>query len=166
MLSTADGIVHHSIHRLREILADIYPLHVEQTDLARAVDELAEPLRRRGVRVTVLVSGTQRLAPETKTMLYRTARELLRNVENHARAKNVNVEVSTDGEGAEIRVADDGVGFDAALGLPATGHVGLVILMDTVRDHGGEFTLTSAPGDGCTVVVSSGPATWPRRAPG
>ena len=165
VLSTADAIVHHSIHRLREILADIYPLHAEQADFARAVDELAEPLRTQGVSVAVTVTGADQLAAQTKTMVYRITRELLRNVEHHAQARHTTVEIGRGAASTTVSIADDGVGFDTVLGMSPTGHVGLVILMDAVRDQGGTFTVTSAPGSGCQVAVTLPDAPEPAPAP-
>jgi signal transduction histidine kinase len=159
MLRTADTMVHQSIGHLREILADIYPLHVEHADLASVLDDLAEPLRQRGVRTDVDVPTDIPLSPQTKAGLYRAVRELLRNVENHAQATRVEVRVEHVGDQVVVRVADDGVGFDSAAHLPARGHVGLGIMRDVVRERGGDLVISSSPGEGCCATVSL-PALW------
>jgi two-component system, NarL family, sensor kinase len=154
MLRTADGLVRGSVGRLREILADIHPLPVEQTDLAQAVEELAEPLRRQGLRIRVHVPPDRDLEPPIRTILFRLARELLRNIDRHAQAGHVELTVARRAGKVTLSVTDDGVGFDTSvLAIPSPGHVGLVILVDAVELLGGSFLLTSAPGRGCRVDV-------------
>ena len=43
-----------------------------------------------------------------------------------------------------LHLHDDGVGFDAAAGLPVRGHFGLRLIHDTVTEAGGQVTITSA----------------------
>jgi two-component system NarL family sensor kinase len=155
MLRTADGLVGRSVVRLREILADIYPLPDEQTDLAQAVEELAEPLRAQGVRIRVVVPTDRDLGPAIRTIIFQLSRELLRNVDRHAQADHVEVRVERHHARVTLTVSDDGVGFDSSVRkVPSSGHVGLVILVDAVEELGGSFLLTSAPGRGCVVEVN------------
>lgn len=155
MLRTADGLVQRSVGRLREILSDIYPLPVEATDLTQAVEELAEPLRTQGVRVCVAVATDGNLEPAVRSILFRLSRELLRNIDRHARAGHVDVSVERQADGVILSVTDDGIGFDTSvLQAPSPGHVGLVILVDAVAELGGSLLLTSAPGRGCRVEVT------------
>jgi two-component system NarL family sensor kinase len=155
MLRTADGLVQRSVGRLREILADIYPLPLEETDLAQAVEELAEPLRAEGVQIRVLVPTDRELEPAIRTIVFRLARELLRNVARHAQADQVELCVERHPDKVTLTLTDDGVGFDTSvLKTPSPGHVGLILLVDAVADLGGSFLLTSAPGRGCLVEVT------------
>lgn len=60
-----------------------------------------------------------------------------------------------DGPLVQLIVADDGVGLDAdRLNRREEGHLGLRLLIDRVKDLGGEFTLSSAPAGGTTVCVA------------
>ena len=115
MLRTADGLVGRSVVRLREILADIYPLPDEQTDLAQAVEALAEPLRAQGQRIRVLVPTDRDLEPAIRTIIFQLSRELLRNVDRHAQADHVEVRVERHCAKVTLTVTDDGVGFDTSV---------------------------------------------------
>jgi two-component system, NarL family, sensor kinase len=155
MLRTADGLVSRSVGRLREILADIYPLPVEQTDLAQAVEELTEPLRAQGVRTKVRIPSDRDLEPPIRTIVFRLSRELMRNAARHSQAEHVELRVLRRADTVVLTVTDDGVGFDTSvLTAPSPGHVGLPILVDAVAELGGRFALTSAPGRGCRVEVT------------
>ncbi len=60
-----------------------------------------------------------------------------------------------DGARVQLIVADDGVGLDTnRLNRREEGHLGLRLLIDRVKDLGGEFTLSSEPAGGTTVCVA------------
>ena len=52
------------------------------------------------------------LDDERQTVIYRIAQEALANAGRHAGASRVDVSLSAVGDGARLRVADDGAGFD------------------------------------------------------
>jgi signal transduction histidine kinase len=69
--------------------------------------------------------------------------ESLSNSLRHASADNVDVAVLVDDDHVEIRVTDDGVGFDPA--TPTVG-MGLENLRARVSRRGGRLTIESSPG--------------------
>ena len=83
-------------------------------------------------------------------LVYRVAREALRNVRDHSGAHRVDVVVTP----SKLVVTDDGRGFDAdeRARRRAEGHVGLSLLEDLVAQSGGRLTVDSAPGRGTTVT--------------
>lgn len=78
-------------------------------------------------------------------------REALRNVGKHARALNAIVFASADEGQLELCVEDDGVGFDPAAPQSQAEHFGLAGLGKLVKEAGGELSVESEPGQGCTV---------------
>jgi len=85
--------------------------------------------------------------------------EALTNIGKHARARQVQVQLrQTDGQ-AEIRVADDGAGFDTRVLTP--GSHGLLGMRFRVEAERGQLTLRSAPGQGTSIV-----ARLPQQRPG
>jgi signal transduction histidine kinase len=75
------------------------------------------------------------------------------NVVRHARAQRVSVTLTRDVERVQLRITDDGQGFDAQ--LPRSGHhIGLWSMCERVEQLGGQFELTSAPGQGTTVTAA------------
>jgi signal transduction histidine kinase len=55
----------------------------------------------------------------------------------------------------ELRVTDDGIGFDPRVRLSrrAQGHLGLNLLADRARDLGATLEIDSEPGHGTTIVL-------------
>jgi signal transduction histidine kinase len=92
--------------------------------------------------------------PRTEEHLYRLVLEALHNTVKHAAATTVAVEVSVDDAAhlLSVRVRDDGRGFDPAT-VQEEGHLGQVTMRDRATAIGGDLTVDSAPGAGCTVTV-------------
>ncbi len=79
--------------------------------------------------------------------------EILHNVDKHARASAVRVALVGDGPLLELRVSDDGVGFDSrAPGREAGGHFGLRGLRERAEQLDGTATIESEPQKGTTVT--------------
>ena len=83
------------------------------------------------------------------------AREALANTAKHSRAAKAELHLHQDGDRSEIRIQDDGCGFDQSEGSPE-GHFGLRIMKDTIGEAGGTLQVMSAPGRGTTVVARFG----------
>ncbi len=74
--------------------------------------------------------------------------EILSNAARHGAANEVDVVVTTDCSGTTLRVADNGVGFDA----DAVDRRGLANLVARAEQLGGDCTIETEPGCGATVT--------------
>ncbi|MGZ8692988.1 MAG: ATP-binding protein, partial [Gaiellaceae bacterium] len=93
---------------------------------------------------------------ESDELVYRVAREAVRNAQAHGDPESVRVEVTRPEPGTtRLVVADDGRGFAASdrERSAAAGHVGLTLLEDLVAQAHGTLTIRSAPGAGTTVEL-------------
>jgi signal transduction histidine kinase len=93
-----------------------------------------------------------------QTAIYRVAQEALTNVTRHAGATVVELELQEDEGAAELRVLDDGDGFDpSAIARTSSegpsGGLGLVGMAERARLVGGELDVRSAPGGGTTITL-------------
>ncbi len=86
--------------------------------------------------------------------ILRIIAEGLTNVARHAQAHQVWVEVESKDGFLTIEVRDNGCGFDTTIGAQQIGHYGLLGLRERARLLGGQFALTSTPGDGTTLHLS------------
>jgi two-component system, NarL family, sensor kinase len=88
----------------------------------------------------------------TRTAAFRVTREALANVRMHSRAHMVHVGISAPFRGVDVRVSDDGVGFDVAASVAShIGHLGLSSMQERVEEAGGTFRVDSCPGLGTTL---------------
>jgi signal transduction histidine kinase len=91
------------------------------------------------------------LTPLQTLMLTRVMQEALSNVMKHAgRPQNLWVACDWRDGWLEVRVADDGDGFDPATALEG---MGLNNMRERIRALGGELTIQSARGQGTTVLA-------------
>ncbi len=155
------------VTELRAISRGLRPSILDDLGLAASLGRLASELEvRTGVETTfdVLGAGT-RIAADAELAVFRIAQEALTNVERHAGARHVRVDLRLDARRAYLKVADDGCGFDvgAALGgtapMAASG-LGLTGMVERARLAGGQLDVTSRPGGGTVVTLdlSSGRA--------
>lgn len=98
------------------------------------------------------------LPPAIQLLVYHIAREAVMNSLKHAAASNVWITLSPSGNGAELCVRDDGVGFDQAAPGPE-GHYGLAMMRERAQVAGGTFKVESSPGNGTTITVDF-PFAW------
>ncbi len=126
--------------------------------LEAALQHLGERLERQsGIRC--YFEGDKHPKPlpdQTRVVLYRIVRELIRNIGKHAQAREVKIAVGRVGDEIHISVRDDGVGFDASgvgQGFSSTGGFGLFSIQEQLKHIGGRLEVESGPGRGTRVVV-------------
>jgi two-component system NarL family sensor kinase len=154
-LERAEASCRAAVRELRSLLVEIYPPRLHDAGLVSALEDLVAPLEQSGIEVSVESPSDLRLPDQTTSLLYRTAREALRNAAEHAKARSVRISVARENARVTLSVADDGRGFtpDDVLGHPAEGHFGLRLLSDQVRDAGGTLQIDSTPGNGARLSV-------------
>jgi signal transduction histidine kinase len=142
-LRTITDLVADNGNALRTMLMDLYPPDLAGSGLALAVEDVARSTREEGISVVVEMDDDLEVPIEAATLVYRVIREGLRNVVRHAEASSATVQVRETHGKLEVTVTDDGRGpVDAA--DVASGHFGIQLLKDTVRDLGGDVTLASS----------------------
>ena len=88
---------------------------------------------------------------EIKSIVFRQISEAITNVEKHAAATRVMVNVKAEGGGISGIVIDNGRGFVVAERDHLPGHLGLLSLTERSLLAGGWCTITSEPGKGTKV---------------
>jgi signal transduction histidine kinase len=122
--------------------------------LEAALSDLLSPLEAAGIATELHVDPTG--PGGSDELVYRVARESLRNVQSHAGAGRVRVDLTRPrADVTQLLVTDDGRGF-AALERErreAEDHIGLLLLTDLVERAGGHLSFDSAPGRGTVVKL-------------
>jgi signal transduction histidine kinase len=141
--------VDHLTKSMRRLVSDLRPPALDG-GLEAALQWLgAEYERTSGVPCKVEVDpGVRTLTPDAKTMVFRVAQESLNNVLRHAQPGKVHLELKHGAEGWDLRVQDDGIGFDTA--SPRRGF-GLLSMEERAQLLGGTLHIDSRPGHGTCV---------------
>jgi signal transduction histidine kinase len=103
--------------------------------------------------VTYDIRGETRPEGATEEALFRIAQEALHNVVKHARCRRVQLTLALGDHEARLTIQDDGIGFDVAAALAASGPGGLGLrsMRERAEGVGGTLRLVSASGRGTTV---------------
>ncbi|MEV5242676.1 GAF domain-containing sensor histidine kinase [Streptomyces cinnamoneus] len=109
--------------------------------------------RAHAARVTFDTQGVRALPAAQEEALLRVAQEALHNALRHSGAGAVTVTLCRRGQGAALRVSDDGCGFKPSAVRRAGRHLGLVSMRDRASGVGGRLTVVSEPGKGTTIEM-------------
>ena len=140
--------------RVRSLLNELDPIS-EPLDLAQA---LYKTVREIGERADFKVhfesiGDPRKLPPFVERQILYVAREVLRNVEKHARARQVTFKLIWAEDSLTMEFSDDGLGFDVSENTFESGHLGLRIIQEIAEELNGVLTLTSSEEDGTKVVL-------------
>jgi len=93
------------------------------------------------------------LSPDLQIQVLHIVQEALSNVRKHAQASQVWLDVQQQPEW-RFEVRDDGIGFEHDGTTLDQTHVGLRIMHERAERIGASLAVRSAPGAGCSVVLS------------
>ncbi|MFC4159365.1 cache domain-containing protein [Chitinimonas lacunae] len=139
-LSDAIGEVRRISHDLRPSVLDSFGLPIA---LAQLADEFS---RRTGMPVELSDTLGEQTVPDTLAVaLFRIAQEALTNIERHASANSVRIELTHADRIVTLALCDDGRGFNPSQ-LRTSGGIGLRNIRERIEHLGGRVDLCSLPG--------------------
>jgi signal transduction histidine kinase len=97
------------------------------------------------------VPPNESLAPGAQRAVLRVVQESLANIGRHARASHVTVSIDALSETLELKIEDDGQGFDLATERQG---MGLRNMRERAEEFDGTLEVMSRPGNGTTVRLS------------
>ncbi|MBL8446024.1 MAG: CHASE3 domain-containing protein [Zoogloeaceae bacterium] len=138
----------------RRIIDDLQPPLLKDLGLVEALGALVDQFNEAGdVKVEAqLAAGAENLDRDRALALFRIVQEALTNVRKYAAAKTVGLSLSLESGAVNLRIEDDGRGFDPAQ-VAADRH-GLAGMKHRVQTYSGRFVVESAPGKGTILRVS------------
>ncbi|HYJ60014.1 MAG TPA: sensor histidine kinase [Actinomycetota bacterium] len=146
LLATLQQDATTALEDLRDLARGVYPPLLADRGLAVALDAQAN---RSAVPVHVRADGIGRFPVEIEAAVYFSCLEGLQNVAKYAEATHVDVALDRVNGHLEFQVRDDGRGFDVTATSYGTGLQGMA---DRLAALDGELEISSAPGEGTTIV--------------
>jgi len=140
--------------RVRNMMGRLRPANLDELGLVPAVQHMVDDWnahhQRAFCRFRASLGGS-RLNDDQRIHLYRIVQEALTNSARHAGAQTVDVTLKVDGDGAVLLdIRDDGRGFNPDA---TRWGMGLKGMRERVEALGGEFRLSSSPGEGVRLQV-------------
>ncbi|HEV7765909.1 MAG TPA: PAS domain S-box protein [Thermoanaerobaculia bacterium] len=144
--------VDQAVERVRDLALDLRPSVLDDLGLPAALRWYTQRFARdTAIEVDLSTDTALRLELPVETACFRVVQEALTNVTRHARARHVWVALRAGILETELKIRDDGVGFDVlAARERATGGIslGLLGMEERVASLGGEFKVKSVRGKG------------------
>jgi PAS domain S-box-containing protein len=158
LLARCDELLVQALEENRRIAYGLRPADLDGLGLAEACRNYCRQFQERTNLVvrTRLAQFAQRCPPATELNLFRIVQEALNNVEKHARAKTVRLQIGLQRGGLMLRIQDDGRGFDpnvAKLAKRKGEGVGLTNIKERAVILGGTCEVKSVPNQGTTITV-------------
>jgi signal transduction histidine kinase len=140
---------------LRQLTEGLRSEVLEYEGLPAALGDLAQRFSSRvGIPAEVSLRGELRhSAPEVERSLLRVAQEALSNIERHADAGRVRLDLAVRAGQLSLRVADDGVGFVVSGEGAARPGLGTIGMRERMELMGGRLLIWSRPRRGTLVVA-------------
>ena len=147
-----------AIQEARQVIFNLRPLQYDKMELIPAFTNYLKSFQTQyHIKTKLSATGDEtHLFPRTKMFLFRIVQEALSNVQKHAKAKKLSVELDIGERLLQVMITDDGIGFDmdAVLRDPEKwDHFGIRGILERARLVGGEATIDSKKGRGTKIVL-------------
>jgi PAS domain S-box-containing protein len=158
-LEETSTLLDNLLRQVRQISLDLHPSLLDDLGLAPALrsllDQQARRARLRGQFYAA--EPLENIDPEIQTTGFRIAQEAITNVLRHAKAQSVGVHLQTESGQLQMKIVDDGRGFDLAE-VERRAHqeasFGLMGMRERAALVGGRVEIISSSNKGTTVEVS------------
>lgn len=139
-----------AIQEIRRISHHLHPRILDELGLSAAMEALSSEFSElTGIKVHVITPKLKKLLPDNiSTTLYRVVQESLTNIQKHADASSVVVELVINQAWLTLTISDDGKGFDTDANIESQENldefgIGLRNLAERIEYHSGVFKVTS-----------------------
>ncbi|HYE85237.1 MAG TPA: GAF domain-containing protein [Vicinamibacterales bacterium] len=147
--------VDEALLRVRDMALDLRPSVLDDLGLAAAIRWYADRFARGApIETNLSIDALPPLEPGLQTACFRVTQEALTNVERHARARRVWIDLHVLDGALELSIRDDGIGFDVAAARARAisgGSVGLLGMQERVSLLGGEYDVVQMAGGGTEI---------------
>lgn len=145
-------LIDSTIHAMRRVVTELRPGILDSLGLVAAIEWQANEFQERsGIFCEVRVELKElALDAELTTVCFRIFQETLTNIIRHAKATQVKVNLSHQGDALLLTVRDNGRGISEKE-IVDTGSIGLIGMRERAAQVGGEVLFFGLPGEGTTV---------------
>lgn len=148
-----------AIQEARQVIVNLRPVHYDKMELIPALTNYLKSYESQShITTEFSVTGDETtLIPKTKVFLFRIIQEALSNVQKHAHADRVTVQIAIGKEHLTATIVDNGVGFDVesvSRDPEKWDHFGLRGILERARLVGGQAVIESKKGKGTRILIT------------
>jgi signal transduction histidine kinase len=143
-----------AISQTREIAYALRPLHLERLGLTSALEEMIDNVAAAtGISFDVeIIELGDLFSIDEQINLFRIVQESINNIVKHSEAKHAGVFITRDKDSFEIKITDDGKGFDV-IKVSGKKGLGLTSIAERARILGATYHLESTPETGTMILL-------------
>jgi two-component system NarL family sensor kinase len=165
LIDEARDLVSRNVRALRDEIVELGPYAFQEVTFGTAIENCLPVWQRRyGIEIRLALEHLE-MSPEMAGDLFRVAQEAVVNAGRHADATRVEISLRSLGDQVELRVADNGHGFDRSNGMDGLnsvssrpGHLGLASMRERAELLDGELQIESSDrGTRVLVLAPLGP---------
>jgi signal transduction histidine kinase len=156
LIDEGRGLTERNVRTLRDEIVELGPYAFEELGFATAIENCIPAWKRRFDCELLATIQAVDLPSEVEGDLFRIAQEAVVNAGRHAHAEAVSISLRSVDDQVELRVTDNGRGFQDMdpLAPSQPGHLGLASMRERAELLGGSFDIaTSALGTRVLVLV-------------
>lgn len=160
LLTHLSSVVEYSIEESRRIMTDLRPSILDDLGIIVTIGWFCRRYRSlySDIYVEELVDVEEAEIPEPlKIIIFRIIQEAMNNAAKYSRASKITLSLTRDSGRINLRIEDDGVGFDLCAAVSrcdSTGGLGLTSMKERTELSGGWFEIKTAPGAGARIMAS------------
>lgn len=144
-----------TIEEVRRMSNDLMPAVLQEFGVANAIRNLCDQITDAWtLKINIQISGNyDLLTPKEKTYLFRIVQEALNNIVKHAKASDINLQLSQNNSNVLLEVSDNGKGckFD---NKNNDSHNGINNMKERANLLNGNLNIESFPGMGTKVILT------------
>lgn len=152
-------VIRESLQEIRKIIYDLRPMSIDDLGLIPTLNKYIENYTEEtGIKVDFKVKGeNNNLNKGIAVTVFRVLQEALNNVNKHAEASDVKINIEILNEKLNVLISDNGKGFDIEKvneekdGI--NGGFGLISMRERIELINGKFTINSALGKGTNIFI-------------
>lgn len=141
-----------TLDELRTMIEELKPSLLTEKGLAEALKTTTALFsQRQNIPVQLQLQIPETITPEMEMAVYRITQEALANIEKHASAQKVTLDISFDRDHVLLNIKDNGKGFNPRSRSPGHGLRNMRLRAEEVE---GSLTIVSRPNLGTSIVAS------------
>ncbi|MBI9082057.1 MAG: PAS domain S-box protein [Desulfobacterales bacterium] len=157
-VENAKGKVIQAMKDIKEISHGLKPAMLDALGLIPSLRYLFNEIRQdSGIDIRFFSQGLpERFDRGKELAIFRITQEALHNIQKHATAQNIFVNLVRKDNLLSLSIEDDGIGFDRDSAMQMRGGhgpLGLVFMQERTIQLDGEFTIDAKPGEGTLILV-------------
>ncbi|CAN5315268.1 hypothetical protein BH11BAC6_BH11BAC6_11370 [soil metagenome] len=152
-VSVAEEHIDQLMHRIREVSADLVPMHLRENGLSKALTMLVENIAVAGKIKVIYHNSLPPAIMDKNVHIYRVIQEITNNALKHAGASQIELHLSGSKKNIIIKINDNGKGFDYANNTLLQNGLGLTNIARRIKLLEGKLYLDTAQGKGTHYLI-------------